>query len=121
MRVLSRSKKAAARGTPARLLASFGEQLARAFRADRPREEIALRERAPERAQTGRLLLGLDALGNDADAERAPHREDGGHDRLVLRRADYAVDERAVDLQRVDREATHVGERRVAGAEVVER
>src|SRR3954468_2830369 len=120
MRVLSRSKKAAAPGTPSRLLAAVGEQLARGSSADWAREEVALRELAAERPQAVGLLLGLDALGNHVNAQRAPHRQDGGHDGLVLAGADDAVDERAVDLERVDREAPHIGERRVAGAEVVE-
>src|SRR4051812_27379219 len=121
MRVLSRSKKAAAPGTPSRLLAAVGEQLARGSSADWAREEVALSELAAERPQPVRLLLCLDALRNHVHAERATHREDRGDDRLVLVRADDAVDERAVDLEGVDREAAHVGERRVARAEVVER
>ena len=43
------------------------------------------------------------------------------HDRARVLAQQHLVDEGAVDLQRVEREAAQVGQRRVAGAEVVQR
>ena len=66
------------------------------------------------------LLGGLDALGHDRHAEQVGElddREDDGVARAIL----FQVgDEALVDLDDVDREALEVGERGVAGSEVVE-
>ena len=51
----------------------------------------------------------------------APMHHDGADDRTFCAVRLQAADERAVDLEDVDREALQVAERRVAGAEVVER
>ena len=65
------------------------------------------------------MLARLDALGRDEQAERRAHRDDRlDHGGGVGHR--QAVDERAVELEPVEREAAQVAERRVAGAEVVE-
>src|SRR3954471_12885517 len=45
---------------------------------------------------------------------------DGRDGRVALAAGRHAVDEGLVDLERVDREAPQVAQRRVAGAEVVE-
>ena len=55
------------------------------------------------------------------EAERLRERDDRAGDRRALVVLAEGGDEAAVDLQHVEREAVQVGERRVAGAEVVER
>ena len=66
-------------------------------------------------------LLVLDALGHGPQAEAAAEVDDGLHDRRVGIVAHEVADERAVDLQLVDRQVLEDAERRVAGAEVVDR
>ena len=83
-------------------------------------EQVALRELATERAELGELLRRLDSLGDRAQAERVGEAHDRGADRGVLGLAPEPVDERPVDLQRLDREPLQVRHRRVAGAEVVD-
>jgi hypothetical protein len=62
----------------------------------------------------------LDALADRPHAERLPEGEDRARDRRVRLVARDPVDERLVDLEHVHREALQVGERRVAGPEVVD-
>ena len=85
-----------------------------------PAERVALHELDAEVAQPARLLAGLDALGDDRDVHRARHRHDRPQDVAVALVLGDAGDELAVDLDRVDREALDVVQRRMAGAEVVE-
>src|SRR4029079_16422694 len=69
-----------------------------------------------------RLLLGrLDAFGDDRQAQGLTHRDDRLGNRAIFRVARDLADEGAVDLQRVDREALQMRERRVARAEIVDR
>ena len=56
----------------------------------------------------------------DLPSERA-ERDDGAHHLGLLRAAAHAAHERGVDLQAVDRQRGQVAQRRVAGAEVVDR
>ena len=86
----------------------------------RMREVVALAEVAAECPELGELVGGLDALGGDREAERVAELHDGRHDRGAFGVAAEALDERAVDLQRVHRERTEIRERRLAGAEVVD-
>src|SRR5882724_9646928 len=104
-------------GSPA---APGPEELLEARRLDRPAEVVALRVRAVHLAQQIELLLGLHSLGHHFHVQAAGEREDGVDDlQGVVGRAD-ALDEAAVDLQRVDGELVQVAERAVSGAEVVE-
>ena len=73
----------------------------------------------PKLAQDLELGLGLDALGDDADAQAVGQRDHGLDDRPV-RLAVEPGHERPVDLDRVEGQVLQVGQRRVAGAEVVE-
>ena len=69
------------------------------------------------------LALGLDTLADDAQLQGMGEADDGADDRVTLPAALVVVepsDERLVDLDRVDREAGQVRQRRVAGPEVVE-
>ena len=77
----------------------------------------------PRRRSSASCAARLDAFGDRLQAERVGEAHDGGDDGAVVRVAASveAVDEGAVDLQQVDREAPQVAERRVAGAEVVDR
>ena len=63
----------------------------------------------------------LDALGDGPQPEDARELDDRGGERRLLAAVGDAVDERLVDLEDVDREAADVVQRRVAGAEVVDR
>ena len=81
----------------------------------------ALRLVAAQRAQVVEHVRALDALGDDLEPEAAREVDRGAHDQQVVDVADDAGDERAVDLDLVERQPLEVGERGVAGAEVVER
>src|SRR5690606_36527988 len=84
-------------------------------------EEIALHLVAAAAQQEPLLRGGLDAFGDDRDAQRPAYGDDGLDDRLVLDVVRDLEDERAVDLQRIDRETFELRERRVARAEIVDR
>ena len=89
--------------------------------AHRSREQVPLAQRAAEADEPFGLVGLLDALGNDLEPERPPEIDDRPGDRGPLAGRRDAGDERAVDLQDVDREALEVAQRRVAGPEVVDR
>ena len=90
-----------------------GEQRLDGVGAQRPREEVALGMRAPEALEFARLGWGLDAFGDHAGLERAGEREDAFDDRRAIGEQ-QACHERAVDLERVDRQLVQVAQRRVA-------
>ena len=71
-------------------------------------------------ADQGEMLGALDALGGDCDALGAGECDDGA-DQLGGGRVGEILDEGLVELDPVVRQAGEVGERAVAGAEVVER
>ena len=74
----------------------------------------------PHAASASDLGRTLDALGDGHEPEGVRDLHDGPHEQRS-RPAEDVAHERAVDLQQVDRELLQVGERRVAGAEVVDR
>src|SRR5579885_104059 len=83
-------------------------------------EQVALRLRAALAAQEFKLGRRLDALGRGGDAEAAAEAGHGAHDgERIVARGDI-LDERAVDLDLVEWEASEIAERRIAGAEIVE-
>ena len=83
----------------------MAEQLGRRITIDRLVEPEALGGVTTHLAQERQLRFVLDALGDDVDAERPSHAEDDAHE-LGRSRIDVELtDERAVDLQPVDREA----------------
>src|SRR5436190_6149085 len=99
-----------------------GDQLTEVVELARAAEVPALTEVRAHRAQLVRLLLGLDALGDDVHPERARQHDHCADDRRVLGIAADFADERPVDLQQVDlRDLAQVPERREANAEVVDR
>src|SRR6185369_12542120 len=67
------------------------------------------------------LHLGLDALGDHLEAERVAKPYDGGDHRVVIGILVHIGDERAVDLERIQREAAQVRHTRKPDAEVVQR
>ena len=88
---------------------------------DRAREIIALQMRRARHAQRLNLRLGLDAFSDDAQAKRTREVDDRVDDRGAFALAAHAVDEAAIDLQRIEREFADIVEARIAGAEIVER
>ena len=81
---------------------------------------MALGVVAAQPPQLRELGLVFDPLGDHVEGERPGHADDRLDDRRPLLLDAERVDELAVDLERVEREAVEVGERGVAGAEVVE-
>ena len=98
-----------------------GDQSGQLLAGHGPGQVEPLGPGAAQAAEDGELLLGLDALGGDLEAERVGHGHDRGDERGVVGVGAEPVDERSVDLHGVDREPLEVAERRVAGAEVVDR
>ena len=84
-------------------------------------EQVALAHLAPDRPQLVELQRGLDPLGDAAQPERARQAHDRGRDRGAVGALADALHERAVDLEHLDGQALEVRERRVPGAEVVDR
>src|ERR1700754_4294345 len=84
-------------------------------------EQIALHFRTPERAQQALLRFSLDAFSRGRHVAGRGNVDDRLHDagRSVMLR--YVVDEAAIDLDLVEGEALQIAQRRIAGAEVVER
>src|SRR5436309_5217639 len=83
-------------------------------------EEVALKLVAAEPLEPAHLLLLLDPLGDHVDLQA--HGEGDHRRRHLLAAAGLAdgVHEGAVELEGVDREGGEIGERGVAGAEVVD-
>ena len=66
-------------------------------------------------------LFVLHPFGDGLEPERAAEIDQRAHERAVVFRARQVLHERAVDLDDVDAEPAQVAERRVAGAEIVDR
>src|SRR5690349_17616064 len=77
-------------------------------------DQVALHLVAAQEAQQPRVLLGLDALGDHPQPQRVRERDDGRHQRERARVLAHAHHERAVDLERLDRQLCEVAERGVA-------
>ena len=75
----------------------------------------------PRASSRSRHAVRLDALGHDLEPEVVAEVDRRAHDHGVVVALQHAQHERLVDLQLVDRQALEVAERRVAGAEVVDR
>src|SRR5580658_2995063 len=90
------------------------------FGGYRAAEVIALYLIAGVLAQDLHLLGGLDALRDHLQAQIAPQGDDGANDRRIIRVAGDVLDERAVDLQTIHREALQGTQARIAGAEVID-
>ena len=69
-----------------------------------------------------RKLLGrFHALGKDRHVEAMPKVDYRAHDRLGVPIGRQVADKSAVDLDLVERERVQIGQRRIAGAEIIER
>ena len=78
--------------------------------------------RQPSSVSVSRCTIGLDALADRVDAQRARQRQDRAHQCQAFG-AGFTIqagDEAAIDLQCLDREAVQVGQRGEAGAEIVQ-
>ena len=84
-------------------------------------DQESLRVVDAELAQQVQRGLVLDTLGDRLDAEVLGHGDDRLHDLLIGGIDREVPDELDVDLDEGDRQVLQVGERAVAGAEVVER
>src|SRR6202041_3083690 len=87
-------------------------------RVERAREQEALAAVALLVLEQVELVRALDALGERLDRHRLAELHERADQRLAFGVLTETRDERAVDLQRVDRELLEMGERGVAGAEV---
>src|SRR2546427_807790 len=67
------------------------------------------------------LRLGLHTLGDDLQAQAGAQGDDGARNGRVVGVAEHVAHEAAVDLELVQRQALEIGQRGVAGAEVVQR
>src|SRR5579859_2954073 len=84
-------------------------------------EQEALAEVALLTLEATQLVRLLDPLPERLEPERLAKLDQALDDRCGFARGGDPSDERAVDLDRVEREGAEVGERAVAGAEVVDR
>ncbi len=75
----------------------------------------------PWDAQLHQLCRFLDAFRRRFDVERMGELGDRADDRARAVAGEQVLDEAAVDLQLVEREALQIAQRRIAGAEIVER
>src|SRR6187397_2784750 len=98
-----------------------GEQARDGQRIDRLAEVIALHFVALMLFEKTVLLGGFYAFRDHAQAQAVSHRDDGLRDRRVVLVARQIEHERAVDFYAAEREALQVTQRRVAGAEIVDR
>jgi hypothetical protein len=90
------------------------------LRRERAREQVALADVAAQADRVLELLLRLDPLGHDEQAEVVRQRR-GGRDDGRPGSDGQVRDERPVDLQRRQRQLEQARHRRPAGAEVVDR
>ena len=103
----------------ARLLA--GDIVEHPVLAARAREEEALYMGASGGAREIELLARLDAFDDDGDAQAFRQRGGCRHDLAALVIIGRVRGEAAIELDRVDRKSLEVLQRRIAGAEIVER
>src|ERR1035437_2683526 len=101
-----------------RLLTS--QELLEAFRGHGRAEEIPLEQIAAVAAEEGQLLRGLDSLRGDLQAEPVGESDHRRHQRGVVLLVLDVAEERAIDLEAVDRERCQLAQTRVPGAEVVD-
>src|ERR1044072_4553826 len=98
-----------------------GHQRRQLLRSHRRRAQEPLIERAPFLGEQGELLVGLDPLGDHAEAQRAGHFDDAPDHHPVARRAGYVLRQALVELEVIERQRRQIREARIAGAEIVDR
>jgi hypothetical protein len=117
-----RRNGSAAAGTPLqRHAGAAAQELDQGLARHRAGDEIALGFWTTRRAQEIELLESLHALGGDAELEAEPELHDAAHDRDVVGIGVDAADERAVDLDPVDRQPLEQHQAGLPGAEIVQR
>ena len=84
-------------------------------------EAVALTPAVAEGEEVGELLVGLDPLGDHLDAQRPRHRQEARGERRVRGAIGQAADERAVELDLVDRQRAQLRDRGRGRSVVVER
>jgi hypothetical protein len=104
-----------------RQLALIGDHPRAVADGQRRREVIPLHLVAAARREKGELRRRFDAFGNDAQAQASGHRDHGLRDQRGIRVHDDVLEKRAIDLERVEREALEMAQAAVAGSEVVDR
>ena len=102
-------------------LASHPRKRAELFRRNRIAGEIPLEFVAALRAQEFKLFLAFHAFGQRGELQGFREVDDGDRDGPVVGIGTQVVDERTVDLEFVDRIALQIAQRRIAGAEIVDR
>src|SRR5712675_1865774 len=81
---------------------------------------IALAVVAPQFLEQRMLLGGLDALGDDPEAEASRQGDGRINDRHVVAAVAYTANKRSVQFQRVHGKALEIVESRIPGAEIVD-
>src|SRR5678816_2938305 len=91
-------------------------------RGERLRKQKSLRVAATNLLQPPQLLPRFDAFGNDVRADASRQSDDAFDDSgAIVCLGGETADERAIDLQRVDREAMEIAQGRVPGPKVVQK
>ncbi len=102
----------------------FGHALAQQFEEPlfrhRRRDQDALAEIAAHHHQSLQVRDVLDAFGDGGAAETVREVDGGLADRRIGRVGGAALDERMIDLELGKRQIAQAGERRIAGAEIVD-
>src|SRR5262249_49489648 len=87
-----------------------GQQARQRLRRQRPCQQVPLPAVAAELLKLPKLLVALDPLGRNAQLQALRQRDDRPDDRGVTAAGPDLADERAVDLDRVDREPIEVAQ-----------
>src|ERR1700677_1275354 len=87
----------------------------------RSAEQVALQEITARHAQYGKLLGGLDALGDHLRSQRMCNLDNCTYDGGVLRLCGDGSDQRTVDLDVRYRQLPEPAQVRMASAEIVDR
>src|SRR5260370_32550728 len=108
------------RGLARRFQPLFSQKPHRGIGVHRLAEGKALRVFAAELIELDRVRIGLRAFGDDVHAEVVGERDDRFQDHRA-RAAAGGSHEGLVDLDGVERKALQIGERGMAGAEIIKR
>src|ERR1700737_149881 len=88
---------------------------------DRLAQKITLPQVTAEISKLGKLTLGFNSFRNPVAVEGIAERDQRFDDRVACKLSALAIYERAIDLQRVDRQALQIQQRRIPGTEVIQR
>src|SRR5690606_1067737 len=90
-------------------------------RRHRSADQKALRAVAFQIHEALELLARLDAFCDDVELQAVRQLDDASHDAGGSRIPCHAMDERAIDLELIERQTTQVAQRRISRAEIVDR